>query len=80
MAGLVVYRSLALKDTDDIYQPVRMLLSSCKLTLVLKESIPDESMMFGQGELEVYRPSWGEYPDPPPHGSGFVKDLKEAFR
>ena len=47
------------------------------MTLVLHETIPDEPMMFGQGELEVYRPRIGFYPDVP--SFGLLKDLKGAF-
>lgn len=77
LAGLVVYRSPLVKDTDAIYAPVASALAGHELRLVLKESIPDESMMFGTGELEVYRYASAPYPDNP-HMSAleFAKKLK----
>lgn len=48
-----------------MYAPVAEALADNELRLVLKESIPDESMMFGRGELEVYRYAGAHYPDNP---------------
>jgi hypothetical protein len=74
MAGLVVYRSPLLRDTDKIYQPVAKFLREHPMRMVLRESIPDQSMMFGRGDLTVFRPSGGHYPDS--DGPALMKKLK----
>lgn len=54
-AGLLVYRSLAVRHTDKIYQPIKQILSEHNPRVVVKQTIPDKDMMFGKAELEVYR-------------------------
>lgn len=54
-AGLIVFRSPALRHTDEMYKPVRDILENNPVRLVVKETILDEEMMFGEGELAVYR-------------------------
>lgn len=58
-----------------MYAPIAALLREMKLSLILRETIPDPNMMFGRGELEVYRPSGGHYPDVPIQAPGYLKKL-----
>lgn len=65
-----------LRDTDEMYRPVAEILAHHPVRVVLEEKIPDQGMMFGQGELTVYRPVYGEYPDEQVYVPGFIKKLR----
>lgn len=60
---IVVYASPVLKPTDRIYRPVEEALGEHPMRLVMKETIPDPSMMFGSGELSVYQQSNDSKPE-----------------
>lgn len=55
-AGLIVYRSPLLRDSDKIYRPVAAFLKKHSLVPVFRASIPDPSMMMAQGDLIIYTP------------------------
>lgn len=79
LAGLAVYRSPYVTDDSEMYQPVAELLSEHQMTLVLKEIIPDDTMMFAEGVLEVYSCTaygWADYPDQPVGVARFTKQMK----
>ena len=63
VALIVVYASPVVKPTDSIYRPVEEALGEHPMRLVMKETIPDPSMMFGSGELSVYQQSNDSKPD-----------------
>lgn len=77
-AGLLVYRSPALRDTDPVFKPVLEVLRHHRWRVVLEETIPDPGMMFGRGDLTVYRPVGGSYPDEQVYLPGYVKKLQLA--
>jgi hypothetical protein len=54
---IVIYASPVVRPTDRIYRPVREALGEHPMRLVMKQTIPDPSMMFGSGELSVYQQS-----------------------
>ena len=54
--GLTVYRSLALRDTDEKYRPVLAALAEADyLSILRRELVFDEGMMFGRAELTNYQ-------------------------
>lgn len=52
-AYVLVYRSPVVRDTDDIYKQVMTMTAGAEL--LLRQTIPDEGMMFGEAELSVYK-------------------------
>jgi hypothetical protein len=57
--GLVVYRSVLVSDTDDIYQPVVKAVQSQGLIEVFRLRFEDEDMMFGEAEVIHFENSGG---------------------
>lgn len=55
VSGFMVYRSVVVKDTDNLYRPVLDLLNEHTPRLIIKSDFDDETMMFGRAELAVYR-------------------------
>lgn len=49
---LTVYRSVMVRDTDEIYQPVIELVGNAEP--LIRQTISDPDMMFGQAELLTY--------------------------
>jgi putative RecB family exonuclease len=60
---IVCYQSQVVRPTDRIYRPVQEALGEHPMRLVMKETIPDPSMMFGSGELSVYQQSNDSKPE-----------------
>ena len=60
---IAIYASPVVRPTDRIYRPVREALDQHPMRLVMKETIPDPSMMFGSGELSVYQQSNDSKPE-----------------
>lgn len=52
---LFVYRSPVVKDTDDIYLPVKSVLDSFKHRVDQTLTVIDPEMMFGEAQQTVYR-------------------------
>ena len=50
---LVVYRSVAVKDSDQNYQPVAKLLEQ-NYEVCFDEVLEDETMMYGKAQSAVY--------------------------
>lgn len=50
---LTVYRSIIVRDTDEIYQPVFDLIGDAEL--IHRETVVDPGMAFGRAELSIYR-------------------------
>lgn len=55
-AGLLVYRSPMLRDTDKIYRPVADFLRHNRMAAVFRARIPDPSMMMAHADLTIYTP------------------------
>ncbi|AIY44747.1 hypothetical protein [Mycolicibacterium fortuitum] len=49
---LYVYRSVTVRDTDEIYQPVIELVGEAEP--LTRETVSDPGMMFGQAEVLTY--------------------------
>jgi len=49
--GLVVYRSVLVKDTDDIYKPVMDHIATKGLIEVYRTRFEDDGMLFGEAEV-----------------------------
>lgn len=64
VADLLVYRSLLVKPHDPIYQPIAELLKRFTPRLLARQVIPDKHMMFGHGELVLYRAKESVEPNP----------------
>lgn len=82
LAGMVVYRSTVVLDTDPIYATVADLL--CRATAVeilVQQVIPDEGMMFGEAECSFYLLHSSDKPVDPasPGVREFIK-LIETFK
>ena len=54
--GLLVYRSIAMKTTDKLYQPVQDYITKHTPSLLMCEHVDDEAMYFGSAEFAVYQP------------------------
>jgi len=52
MIQLFVYRSPVVRETDDIYKPVKDMIGDTKPLLTW--TVTDEGMAFGEAELSVY--------------------------
>jgi hypothetical protein len=68
-AGLIVFRSPLVRLTDTMYRPVAEILRDFPMRMMMQETIPDEEMMFGEGELTVYRV----------HGSNMEEELQPVM-
>lgn len=49
---ITVYRSVLVRDTDDLYQPVAELIDGAELAH--RETVADENMIFGRAERLIY--------------------------
>lgn len=54
ITGLIVYRSVAMRDDDALYWPVQQVVESDQSELISKEKVQDSEMMFGAAELSTY--------------------------
>lgn len=54
LTGLIVYRSVAVRESDRIYRPVRQMLDTEPHRMLQKTSVQDKDMMFGEAELAMY--------------------------
>lgn len=52
---LTVYRSSLVKPTDEIFRPIAEFVREHRMSLVVSDSMPDTTMMFGTGVLEIYK-------------------------
>lgn len=52
--GLVVYKSVLMRDSDEVFSEVRDFIQSQSLRLVRKGVFFDAEMLFSQGELSIY--------------------------
>jgi hypothetical protein len=52
---LQVYRSPHVKDSSEVYKPVKAVLDSKPHRIVLTKVIEDENMMFREGLFSVYQ-------------------------
>lgn len=76
--GLIVYRSVLVRDTDPVYAPVAEFLSKCRVEILAQKVFPDPSMMFGQGEFTAYLLITAPSSSDPLEGidPGVVEDLR----
>jgi hypothetical protein len=52
---LTVYRSSLVRPTDEIYRPVAEFVREHLMVLVVSDSMPDTTKMFGTGVVEIYK-------------------------
>lgn len=72
--GLIVYKSVMLRDSDPMYEEVRSFLGSRRFELAWKGMFIDVDMMFGEGELSIQlTPADGESADVDPE---LVEELR----
>lgn len=77
-AYLMVYRSVLVKDTSSMYEPVADLLLGAERAEVLRTAdCDDESMMFGQSEALLIRLS--RHGANPPYTAAEVKLIIDAL-
>lgn len=50
----MVYRSLIVKDTDEIYEEVKEYIKNYKFRVIRRGILIDVDMVFGEGEYTLY--------------------------
>lgn len=76
--GLFVYRSVFLRVTDAMFAPVKKVLDSDRVEIVVQEEVEDAMMMFGRGEWTTYLLLGGGLSAPAPGAPTWDELVEEA--